>query len=97
MRLIAGTHYDVSTVDGGWRRGQIRSLTCRFCLFSVDVIAAKGPHLVFVEFKRASGGVQSQAQKKFEDAAVSAGVPYYLISDVQVLAQCLANLNRAAA
>ena len=39
MRLIAGTHYDVSTVDGGWRRGQIRALTCRFCLFSVDVIA----------------------------------------------------------
>ena len=62
-----------------------------------DVIAAKGQHLIFVEFKRASGGVQSDDQKKFEDAAVSAGVPYYLISDVQVLAGLLANLNRAAA
>ena len=62
-----------------------------------DVIAAKGTHLVFVEFKRASGGVQSDAQKAFGDAAVSAGVPYYLISDVQVLAQCLASLHRAAA
>ena len=59
-----------------------------------DVIAAKDTHLVFIEFKRAHGGVQSDAQKAFEDAATTAGVPYWLISDVQVLADKLVRFSQ---
>lgn len=40
MRLVAGHHYDVREYDR-WaaRSGQIQSLACRWCKFSVNVVA----------------------------------------------------------
>lgn len=39
MNLVADKHYDVKRYNGGFRHEQVQKLSCRFCEFSVDVVA----------------------------------------------------------
>jgi hypothetical protein len=59
-----------------------------------DSIAMKpGYGVLFVEYKRPVGGVQSEEQHIFEEHCIAAGVRYWLISQVEQLHTRLAALQ----